>query len=441
MEYHEQPIFPRETLDILARLTSLLEDGTVCFLVGGAVRDGLCGREGRDLDFALAVDPTLLARRFAQSLGAPWFYLDEQRCQSRVIVGVKGRQVTCDFSPFRGDSLEEDLALRDFTINAMAIPLSRLGSPGALYDPLDGRADLARRLLRICSPQVLQQDALRILKGVRHCVDLGLAIERETWQTMCRDVSGLGGIAGERMRDEFARILGASPAARGLRLLDELKATAYLLGQTGNRQGFRQGLQSVLRVEAWLEKVAGALPDQILSWLTQEEVEPGISRVTALKLAALLKGYQPPDPWAVLERLKTSRRLQEAVSAALSMVQVRFAEFRSLTCGPRGRCLWVDELGGDPVLSLIFLTVLAGETRPRELEWVAGTLADFHELKRLGRIPDLVDGQWLRKTLGLQEGPAIGLALAALRREEIAGRVASRQEGEAFLVSFAEKSH
>ncbi len=441
MKYLEQPIFPRETLDILARLSSLLEKGTVCFLVGGAVRDGLRGQGGRDLDFTLAGDPTFLARRFAQSLEAPWFFLDVQRCQSRVIVGGKGRQVTCDFSPFRGCSLEEDLALRDFTINAMAIPLSRVGPPGDLYDPLHGRADLARRLLRVCSPHVLQQDALRILKGVRHCVNLGLAIERKTWQAMCRDVSGLAGIAGERLRDELAGILGASAAGRGLRLLDELKATEYLLGQAGHRQGFQQGLQSVLRVEAWLEKVAGALPDQVLTRLAEEEVEPGISRVTALKLAALLKGYQPPDACTVLERLKTSRRLQQAVSAALSMRPAQFSEFQSLVCGPRGRGLWLEELGGDPVFSLIFLTVLAGETKPRELELVARTMDDFQKLQRQGRIPDLVDGRWLRKTLSMREGPAIGLALSALRREEIAGRVVSRQEGEAFLLSFVEKTH
>jgi poly(A) polymerase len=441
MKYREQPYFPGETLGIMARLASLLENGITCFLVGGAVRDGLCGRAGRDLDFALAEDPTPLVRRFAQSLDASWFYLDEPRCQSRVIVAAKGRQVICDFSPFRGGSLDEDLALRDFTINAMAIPLSGTGPPGDLYDPLCGRADLARHLLRICSPQVLQQDALRILKGVRHCVDLGLSIERNTWQTMCRDVTGLAEIARERLRDELVRILGASPSGRGLRLLHELKATGYLLGQAGKRQGFQQGLGSVQRVEAWLEKVAGALPDQVLTWLAEEEVEPGINRLSALKLAALLKGYQPPDSRAVLERLKTSRRLQVAVSAALSLVPARFAEFLSLACGPRGRCLWLEELGGDPALSLVFLTVLAGETRRRELELVAGTLADFHELERQGRIPDLVDGQWLRKNLGMRQGPAIGLALAALRREEISGRVASRREGEAFLISFVEKSH
>jgi poly(A) polymerase len=440
MYYLEQPIFPRKTLDILARLASLQEKGTVCFLVGGAVRDGLRGRGGRDLDFALAEDPTLLARRFAQSLDAPWFYLDEQRCQSRVIAGEKGRQVTCDFSPFRGKSLEEDLMLRDFTINAMAVPLSRGGPPGDLYDPLNGRADLAKRLLRICSPHVLQQDALRILKGIRHCVNLGLAIERKTWQTMCRDVSGLAEIAGERLRDELFRILESS-SGRGLRLLDELKATGYLLGQTGNRRGFQEGLQLVLVVEAWLEKIAGSLPDQVLASLTEEEVEPGISRVAALKLAALLKGYQPIDLRGVFERLKTSRRLQKAVSVAMSMVPAQFARFRSLACGPRGRSLWLEELGGDPFLCLIFLTVLAGETRPRELELVARTMDDFHKLQHQGRIPDLIDGRWLRENLGMQEGSAIGLALKALRREEIAGRVANRQEGEAFLVSFVEKTH
>jgi poly(A) polymerase len=66
---------------------------------------------------------------------------------------------------------------------------------------------------------------------------------------------------------------------------------------------------------------------------------------------------------------------------------------------------------------------------------------DFHKLQHQGRIPDLIDGRWLRKNLGMQEGSAIGLALKALRREEIAGRVANRQEGEAFLVSFVEKTH
>jgi poly(A) polymerase len=437
----KQPIFSREALDILARLAALLAEGAICYLVGGAVRDGLLGHGGRDLDFALPEDPTPLARRFAQHLAAPWFYLDEQRCQSRVIVGAKGqRQITCDFSPFRGGSLDEDLALRDFTINAMAIPLSGDGSPGGLYDPLDGRSDLARRLLRICSPPVLQQDALRILKGIRHCAHLDLTIEQKTWQAMCRDVSGLAGIAGERLRDELVGILGASPAGCGLRLLGELQAAEYLFGPAGRENGFQQGLELAQRVEVWLEAVPGSLREVVSSSPVEGEVEPGISRVVVLKLAALLQGYRPVDVPQALARLKTGRRLQEALRAMLPLTATQFTEFLSLTCGPRGRCLWLEKLGGDFVLSLIFLAFLSGETQQQDLEPVTKTLADFQALRRQGRIPDLVDGRWLRKTLGLGEGPIIGRALSALREEEIAGRVVGRQDGEAFLASFIEKT-
>jgi poly(A) polymerase len=155
--------------------------GTNAWVVGGTVRDELLGRPVKDVDVALAGDPEGPARRLADAVRGPVFALSEAFGAWRVIDPGAGR--VFDLSPLQGDTIEEDLRRRDFTVNAMARPvaldaLGTVGVGGELLDPLGGRADLEARTLRVLGPEAYESDALRPLRLARFAAELGFEPDR-----------------------------------------------------------------------------------------------------------------------------------------------------------------------------------------------------------------------------------------------------------------------
>ena len=192
--------------------------GQEAWVVGGAVRDELLGREVLDLDIACR-EPRAAARAYAKrSSGAP-FPLSERHGAWRVALDG-GR--TVDFTPLPG-SIEDDLATRDFTINAIAVPLPG-GKP---VDPYGGRADLDAKLIRAVTPSVFTDDPLRLLRAVRLEDELGLALEPET-ERLVREHAGLvTEPSRERTLSELVRL-----SVDGYRRADELGLLAPLEGSS-----------------------------------------------------------------------------------------------------------------------------------------------------------------------------------------------------------------
>jgi tRNA nucleotidyltransferase/poly(A) polymerase len=195
--------------------------GEEAWVVGGAVRDELLGRELVDLDIAVR-DPRRAARAYAKaSRGAP-FALSERHGAWRVALDG-GR--TVDFTPLPG-SVEDDLATRDFTINAIARPLAG-GEP---VDPFGGQADLESRRLRAVRESVFEDDPLRLLRAVRLEDELDIRLDDET-ERLVREHAGLvTRPAGERILAELRRL---SPG--GYRRLDELGLLEPLGGAITDR--------------------------------------------------------------------------------------------------------------------------------------------------------------------------------------------------------------
>src|SRR5438874_2531490 len=144
-------------------------------LVGGAVRDTVLGRAVADVDVAVPSGALDLARRCAERLAGTCVVLDAERGAARV---VTDGGLTLDLTDFRAPSLEGDLAARDFTVDALAVPLAPLLERGraAILDPTGGLADLKARRLRPAGPGVLDDDPLRALRGVRLEATLGLRL-------------------------------------------------------------------------------------------------------------------------------------------------------------------------------------------------------------------------------------------------------------------------
>ena len=168
------------------------------WIVGGAIRDELLGREVVDMDVACGA-PELAARLYSRLAGGAVFPLSERHGAWRVAFRSGS---TVDFTPLHGETIEEDLATRDFTVNAMARPLEG----GALVDPLGGEPDLEARRLRVVSAGVFEDDALRLLRAVRLEDELGFRLDEESEALLRAAAGSAPDAAGERILGELERL-------------------------------------------------------------------------------------------------------------------------------------------------------------------------------------------------------------------------------------------
>ena len=208
-----------ETSQLLTKVSLFLtEQGVKSYLVGGFVRDTLLGRDTADIDIAVASDALEMAPKLATALGGKYVLLDEINRVGRIILVNEANRWQLDFSTFR-DSIKQDLAQRDFTIDAIAIDLNQLLKShvdSQLIDPFDGSGDLRQGVIRMVSETAFQADAVRLLRAVRLAAELGFNIETQTESLVQRYCYLLAGVAGERIREELLRLLAVPQAGQFL---------------------------------------------------------------------------------------------------------------------------------------------------------------------------------------------------------------------------------
>jgi tRNA nucleotidyltransferase/poly(A) polymerase len=254
---------------LLVSIHEALPPDQEIYLVGGAVRDALLGRESHDLDFAVPADGIKLARRIADKLKGAFYPLDDERDTGRVILIRKGEARTIlDFATYRGTDIEADLHDRDFTINAIAYNLKT----ETIFDPLQGANDLRTKRIRACSSESLTNDPIRVLRAIRLAASLGLKIEAETRQKMKQSAVGLRSASPERLRDELFRILDGPGPGTAIRALEMLGVLPHILPELPPLKGVEQPWPHVYDV--WTHTLA------LMNHL--EDV-----------LAALAPGYDP----------------------------------------------------------------------------------------------------------------------------------------------------
>src|SRR5690348_18437026 len=179
---------PRAVLEIAGRLERA---GHEVWCVGGAIRDALLGHQHLDWDFATSAKPAEVRAVFGAKATIPVGIafgtvgvLDADGVLHEITtfrrdVRTDGRHAEVEF----GASLDEDLARRDFTINAVAFS----ATTGEIRDPFEGRVDLERRVVRAVgnAPERMREDRLRALRGMRFAARFGFEVEPATWKAMC----------------------------------------------------------------------------------------------------------------------------------------------------------------------------------------------------------------------------------------------------------------
>ena len=222
--------FIRKTGDAAEKLQQRL------YLVGGVVRDLLLERRNTDLDMVVEGDAIRLAEKIAALNKAkvtshPRFGTANLKWANRSADFVSARAETYArpgaLPTVRAGTIRNDLARRDFTVNAMAIELNP-HRYGELIDPFGGRQDLGKKLVRVLHDKSFADDATRIWRAIRYEQRLGLKIEPMTLLLINRDIAFLITISGDRIRRELELVLKEEMPEKALRRADELGVLAKL---------------------------------------------------------------------------------------------------------------------------------------------------------------------------------------------------------------------
>ena len=472
-----------ETSLLLTRLSCCLtEHGIGAYLVGGFVRDVLLGRDTADIDIAIAGDALEIAPDLANTLGGKYVLLDEVNRIGRVILVNEANQWQIDFSTFR-DSIEQDLAQRDFTIDAIAIDLDQLGTDGTdlqIIDPFNGQGDLKQGVIRAVSETAFQSDAVRLLRAVRLAAELGFSIEAQTKSLVQRHHHLLNEVAGERVREELLRLLAVPQAGKFLVHLDALGLLTVMIPELTQTKGvvqpqehfwnvFDHSINTVfaagylLRQETWEYANADALMatpwSETLSQHFERKVSHGSTRSSLLKLAALLHDIAKPET-KTIEADGKMRFLGHAKAGAaiavnilerlrFSSKEIKLVELMILhhlrplqmsnTGFPTRRAIYrYFRDTGETGIDILFLS-LADHMATRGphldiLEWqehaklVEYVLSQRFQEESVITPPKLIDGHDLINIFDLSAGPKIGELLEALRETQASGELYTREE-------------
>ena len=443
------------------------------WVVGGAVRDRLMHRPVDDVDLVLDGDVRAAARHLAVGAGGPAFPLSDAFGGWRVI--APGRDWHVDLLPLRGGSIEADVGLRDFTVNAIAEPLGG----GPLVDPHDGAGDIARRRLRMVAPRAFTDDPLRVLRLARFACELGLEPDRSTVAAARAAAAGAAGVAQERVFAELKRVVAAPAVLDGFGLMDRLGLYEAILPELAACRAMAQNrfhhldvhdhtlatLQAVVDLEAQPQAMVGDQSAAGVAALLAEPLADGLSRGVALRFGALLHDIAKPPTRGVLgdgrvtfighdtagaelsreilARWKASERLRAHV-AALARHHLRLgflvhdhplsrrAVYRYLeTCEPvpadvtlLSICDRVATRGDGAHPAIDAHLALARSVLPAALDWKARPPAE-----------PLVRGDELAAALGVAPGPRLGKLLAAIAEARWAGEVTTAAEAIAFARS------
>ena len=434
-------------------------------MVGGAVRDALCGIAPQDLDFVVPRNAIALARAVADALDGAFYIMDAERGVARVILGAP---LVLDFVTRAGADWEHDLRARDFTINAIGCALAS----GELIDPLDGMSDLARRLIRAAGPDSVRADPVRAVRGVRFAHRFGFAIEPGTWAQIAAARDWLGNASAERLRDALFDLLELPTAGVAVMDLERAGLLGRLIPELEPMRGVTQSaphtldvFQHTLAVTRALDGLLAATRDPLAGHLAaQTPAAQPERRAALLRLAALLHDSGKPgtrrvdpdgrirflgheDSGALLAaaRARALKLSADQVARVRTMValHMRINQFvrdpESFTARSRHRFL-LKAGSCAPELALLCLADHAGQTAISEIAAIAPpadprTLEVTDALIRAyfgGYAADAAPGGLINGTdllaLGAQPGPIFGKVLAAAREAQMTGEIATPEE-------------
>jgi tRNA nucleotidyltransferase/poly(A) polymerase len=414
------------------------------YLVGGCVRDLMLGAVPSDFDLVTFGASMDLARQLGAILGGKAFFIDQERQVARV--ALNHGDLTIDVSPPRGDDIAADLVERDITINAMALnPFD-----GTLIDPLGGQKDLQERRIRLIAEKNLKDDPLRGLRCLRFSVQLGFSLDSLTMEVIKKNAETLQGIAPERIKYEFLRVLKCPGSATFFSLLVDAGYVPVLFKGPVDDNRLGLSLEIVSDVERLLLDSPSYLPG--IKDPFADELEHGFTRSGALRLAGFFAGMAGSSQHNYNENLVHSWCTRLALSSLAGRVIAK-------TISGMMQVLGLNEkpfLGGSDMHRLLsayrecipemLLLALASDalaaqkiadgTRDVSIRThVASLWGYFLGTYKAHAANPLLTGHDIMETLSVNPGPKVGELLRLVEEARSDGIISSRGQALEYLRS------
>ena len=382
------------------------------YLVGGAVRDWLLERTvGPILDIDLVVerDAIAYAAGLAKQLGGGFVVLDDARHISRIVLD----NATIDIALQAGSTVEDDLALRDFTCNAIALELHT----NRWIDPLNGRQDVRDRQLRMVHPDNLTADPLRLLRGYRQAAQLGFSLTEDTRRATAQRHHLLKTVAAERVRTELHYLLELGD--NGLKWLKaawndrqladwlpELEASSF------------QTAAQLPNALTFLQEHHPASYDQLKQPICDRR-----SGIATIVFAVLFLHIPPERLNAIMQRLKYSR-IEQQWSDRIATLVPKLAGYRSAEPS-RSELMQLFESAGTAFPAVALAALAAGVA----INQIDALLSRYENPRDpLAHQIPFLDGRQLIQSLNLKSSPTIGLLLNQLKLAQADRLISTKEE-------------
>lgn len=446
------------------------------WIVGGSLRDALLGRPVVDLDIAIDGDAADAARALASAHGAGRFRLSDAFGAWRVHGGRL--EATVDITPLQGPNLSADLARRDLTVNALALPVAG----GEVIDEHRGLADLDARVLRMVSPEAFRSDPVRLVRLARLATQLDFRVDSDTQLRARMDAPAITQSPGERLMEELRHIARAPDAWRGFETLDDLGLLGVLIPELEEGRGLEQTpyhhkdvlghtlevVEHICAIRADPGAVFRATGPRVADALA-EPLADDLTRGDALVFAGLLHDMAKATTYAVTPegratffhhdrqgavlasewctRMKTSAAFRDTMALCVRRhLALGFMVHRQ-PLSLRQIHRYVEATAGAEVELLVLsvadrLATDGPRTTPSQIDRhlaVAREVARWvFALRDRGPIVPLLTGTELSELLDRAPGPWLSEALAALREDQVVGVVTTRVQAERFARRWAD---
>lgn len=474
----------RETQILINTVRTVAQkEKTVLYLVGGFLRDELLKIPSDDLDFVVLKQAKKIAQQVAKKIKGSFVRLDEKNRIYRVVYKKNKITYHLDFSQIQGKSISEDLSRRDFTINALALPITDCRLQIAdwkknLIDPFSGRRDLRIRLIRKITDESFEEDPLRLLRAFRFRASLNFKIENKTLTKIKQEAKKITRSAPERIRDELYKIFLNEKSAPIIKEMDNVNILKYLfpeiesMKKSARKFYFHpQGLwqhswESMQAYEKMLnnpthffkkyhkkiinhlsEKVDGTERKILLKFITlfHDVAKPQTARRDGEKMRFL--GHEEKGAKMVkniFHRLHFSR---QAMNIAEKLVRYHMrpgnlTQLNEIT--NRAIYRYFRDLGNEGIDLLILsladrYSYFRVSQKPREIkihhQKSLEIFRHYYEEKEKVIPPKLLNGYEVMKICQIPSGPAVGKFLSLIEEAQAEGKVKTKKEAKKFLLN------